>query len=407
MSEPAPAPFRRRTVWILGVVVALSLAATVALSLSGGDLGGRPSVGADAYSRSAVGHHGLVTLLERVGIPVVISQARSAERARAGLLVIAEPVAGGAAADRRLTELLGGAPRVLLVLPKWWGEGDPEHEGWLDAVALLPAEEVEAVVTALGLDASRLQRGEPLAAGDVAIRHAPQSLGIDPAWDEPVLADGDRGLILEIPYGTTRLTVVTDPDLLNNHGLDEAGNAARVVALIDRLREGGPVVFDEVSHGYVREPGLWAVLFRYPLVLATLQALLVAVALGLATRGRFGPPAVAPPPMAAGKDFLIRHTATLLRHGGHDAAMLRRYLVSTVAQVRLALHAPRELSGAQVVAWLERVGTARKVSVPLSELEREVAAIEADRTLHRQAATIAVRVHRWRQEMTLGSGNHP
>ena len=150
-----------------------------------------------------------------------------------------------------------------------------------------------------------------------------------------------KGPQLSYQLGDTKPTaLITDPDLLNNHGLDEAGNAAHVVALIERLRAGGPVVFDEVIHGHAREPGLWALLFRYPLVLATMQALLVAFALGLATRGRFGPPAAVPPPIAAGKDFLIAHTATLLRHGGHDAAMLRRYLVSTVTQVRTALHAP-------------------------------------------------------------------
>ncbi len=415
---PAPAPldveaarrtpFRRRTLWILGLVVLLSLATTIGLSLFGDDLGGPPAAGTDAYSRSAIGHHGLVALLERVGVPVVISQAHSAERAKHGLLIIAEPAAGDDETDHRLQELVGAAPRVLVVLPKWWGVTSTAHPGWLADVELLPLDEVAAVAAALGLARDRVVRDPaPLAADGVAIAHSPQTITVDPEWDDPTLAVDDRGLILDIPHGTTTLTVIADPDLLNNHGLDEAGNAARVVALIDRLRAGGPVVFDEVSHGYVREPGVFTLLFRYPLVLATLQALLVALALGLASRGRFGPPASVPPPIAAGKDFLIRHTATLLRHGHHDAAMLRRYLVSAVQQVRVALHAPRELSGAQVAAWLERIGAARQVSTPLSELEREVAAVEADRANVKKAAAIAVRIHRWRQEMTLGSGNHP
>lgn len=415
---PAPAPldveaarrtpFRRRTLWILGLVVLLSLATTIGLSLFGDDLGGPPAAGTDAYSRSAIGHHGLVALLERVGVPVVISQAHSAERAKHGLLIIAEPAAGDDETDRRLQELVGGAPRVLVVLPKWWGVTSTAHPGWLADVELLPLDEVAAVAAALGLARDRVVRDPaPLAVDGVAIAHSPQTITVDPEWDDPTQAVDDRGLILDIPHGTTALTVIADPDLLNNHGLDEAGNAARVVALIDRLRAGGPVVFDEVSHGYVREPGVFTLLFRYPLVLATLQALLVALALGLASRGRFGPPASVPPPIAAGKDFLIRHTATLLRHGHHDAAMLRRYLVSAVQQVRVALHAPRELSGAQVAAWLERIGAARQVSTPLSELEREVAAVEADRANVKKAAAIAVRIHRWRQEMTLGSGNHP
>ena len=401
------APFRRRTLWILGAVVLVSLATMIGLMMFGDDLDGPPAAGTDAYSRSAIGHHGLVTLLERVGIPVVISQAHSAERAGHGLLIVAEPAAGTAELDRKLAELVLAAPRVMVVLPKWWGSAAPDHPGWLDEVELLTSEEVADVLTALSIDRDRLVRGEGAATdGDVAIKHVPQRLTADPTWDHPIVVVDDHAFVLELPHGATALTIVTDPDLLNNHGLDEAGNAARMVALIDRLREGGPVVFDEVSHGYGREPGLWALLFRYPLVLATIQALMVVVALGLATRGRFGPPAVAPPPLAAGKDFLIRHTASLLRHGGHDASMLRRYLIAAVQQVRVALHAPRELGGPQLVAWLERIGVARKVSVPLSELERDVASVEADRNQVRRAASVAARIHRWRQEMTLGSGNH-
>ncbi len=406
VDATAPAtPFRRRTLWLLGLVVALSLATTIGLVLFGDDLGGPPDAGTDAYSWSALGHHGLVALLEREGIPVVISQSRSAERARHGLLIVAEPSASGDDGARRLSELILGAPRALVVLPKWWGTASADHPGWLDGVELLPTDEVGDVLAALDLERGGLGRGEgALAAAGIAIKHAPQSVTIDPSWDEPELVVDDRAFILELAHGTTALTLVTDPDLLNNHGLDEAGNAARIVALIERLRAGGPVVFDEVVHGHARDPGLWALLFRYPLVLATLQALLVAFALGLATRGRFGPPAAVPPPLAAGKDFLIRHTATLLRHGGHDAAMLRRYLVAAVHQVRATLHAPRDLTGPALVGWLERVGQARNVSAPLSELEREVAAVEADRAQLKRAASIAVRIHRWRQEMTLGSG---
>ena len=74
---PAPpsAPFRRRTLWILGLVVALSLATTIGLFLFGDDLGGPPDAGTDAYSRSDLGTHCLVALLERADGPAVISSA--------------------------------------------------------------------------------------------------------------------------------------------------------------------------------------------------------------------------------------------------------------------------------------------------------------------------------------------
>jgi len=131
------------------------------------------------------------------------------------------------------------------------------------------------------------------------------------------------------------------------------------------------------------------------------------VILVLATSGRFGPPAASGRAIAAGKDFLIRNTAALLRYGGHDAAALQRYLTSNVHHVRLALHAPRDLTAAQMVAWLERIRIARNGTVPLPELDQAVAAAAQDPALAKRIPEIAMRIHRWRQEMTHGSGNHP
>ena len=44
--------------------------------------------------------------------------------------------------DRRLQELVGAAPRVLVVLPKWWGVTSTAHPGWLADVELLPLDEI-------------------------------------------------------------------------------------------------------------------------------------------------------------------------------------------------------------------------------------------------------------------------
>lgn len=73
-----------------------------------------------SYSNSAIGHSGFYDVLRRLGRPVGRSTGHAlAQIGPRGLLIIAEPQAGGLAGGegpRLLT-----APRLLLVLPKWGG----------------------------------------------------------------------------------------------------------------------------------------------------------------------------------------------------------------------------------------------------------------------------------------------
>ena len=114
---------------------------------------------------------------------------------------------------------------------------------------------------------------------------------------------------------------------------------------------------------------------------------------------------VAPPPLAAGKEYLVRNTAALLRVAGHHSHALERYFAAAVEAVRVELHAPRDLTTPDVPAWLERVRAARGGTIPFPELRDQVA--EAVRTRNARAVLEAAdRVHRWRQEMTHGPRHH-
>jgi hypothetical protein len=113
---------------------------------------------------------------------------------------------------------------------------------------------------------------------------------------------------------------------------------------------------------------------------------------------RFGPRRAAPPPIAPGKDFLIRNTAALLHYGGHHGHALRRYLALTVAAVRHTLHAPA-LAPAALTAWLERVRGVRGGRISLVELERAVDAADSPT----KVVELADQVYRWRMEMTHGT----
>lgn len=392
---------RTALIAVIGVVAA-SLAVAVVLTVLGDDLGDKRSAGVDGYSTSAIGHNGLVRLLGKLDVPVVVSRSDSAARARNGLLIIAEPTVTDAASHDRLTALIAAAPRVLVVLPKWYGSVE-RGKRWITDANLLPLDDVVAVVDALELEGGAQVHRAAASSGGLApgslrpVIREPQLIA-STALSE-IIADGNGDRLLgRVEHTDNELYVLSDPDALNNFGLRRPENARFVFQLIDGLRDGGPVVIDETMHGYAQTPSLVRALFRFPLVLATLQVLVCAVLVVWAAMVRFGPRQDAPPPIAPGKDFLIRNTAALLHYGGHHGHALRRYLALTVAAVRHALHAPALAPGA-MTAWLERVRAARGGKISLAELERAIDTADSPQ----RVVELADQVFRWRTEMTHGS----
>jgi hypothetical protein len=397
-------PFSKQTLVVVISITVLSLIVAIVLTVSGGDFEGRGSAGADAYSVSALGHRGLVELLGRLDVPVIVSRGDSGDKAKHGLLIIAEPkIHSGDEARLTLRVLATGAPRTLVVLPKWYGTTKPGAR-WIERGMRLPLAEVESAVRSLDLQGA-VDRGHPPPSWAIdgtfpqPLLHTPQTLTSSNDL-EPVIYDRDRVLLGRIKIGEAELWVLTDPDAFNNAGLHHAENARFMVDLIDQLRHDGPVVFDETVHGHARKPGLLRVLFSFPLILATLQVLFIALIAIWAAMVRFGPRRSTPPPLAPGKDYLIRNTAALLRFGGHHAASLRRYLANNIQTVRNLLHAPESLSPAELVAWLERVRLLRGGKISLPDLEAAVAG--AASSPHR-VVELADTVHRWRLEMTYGT----
>ena len=395
-------PFSKRTLAIIIVVAAVSLIAAVVLTVLGDDLNeSAPSAGADSYSVSAIGHRGLVDILQKLDIPVLSSRGNSSAKSKNGLLLVLEPTVSDDASKTRLRDLVKAAPRVLVVLPKWYGSA-AVGDKWIDEANLLPPGEIEDVMKTLDLDyapmISRASKGGEFRGDDIVkspiIRHDPQVVDVGNNY-EPIVRDANGYALL---FKSNNVYILSDPDVMNNHGLRRAENALFTINLIDKLRQGGPVVIDEVIHGYAQQPSLLRTLFRFPLVLATMQVLICALLAIWAAMVRFGPKKAAAPPIAPGKDFLIQNTAALLHYGGHHADALRRYLLQSVQAVRHALHAPA-LPPNQLTAWLERVRQTRGGTISLVELERDAHTADTPQ----RTVEVADRVYRWRMEMINGS----
>jgi hypothetical protein len=410
MSDAAPIFSRKLMLgWIAGAVVIF--AASMYL-MGAKEHEGPDGTGASTFSRSAIGHAGIFDVLQRLDIPVIKSSSNPLDRlGKGGVLVLAEP-----RASLRQDDLISKlkAERVLLVLPKWFGLPSGQHPGWVRQVRERATSDPSSVV---GLVASRME----VVREDGPVLWTTNELDLRPdvvnptqlmrgTGLRPVIA-GDKGMLVgELVERNRTVLVLSDPDVISNHGLAREGNAALAVALVKRLRgANGTVVFDESIHGYTAPAeNPFALLFRFPFVIATVQGLIAVGLLLWATLGRFGAPQSAPPPLSAGRAGLLQNMAKLIEFTGHQQVMIRRYVEETLRHVARQLHAPRALAGDALVAWLKRVGGARGVSVDCASLLQQARELGgAGRRDQASLVRLARETHRWQGEMLDGRTRHP
>ncbi len=400
-----PQPYATRTVyWLLAVGILSFAAAAWFMIFSDSDVGAPK---ANAYSYSAIGHRALVDTLRATDVPVLVSRANSAEKAGdESLLVVAEP---------RLADWYDGtvavepgATDILVVLPKWDGLRDQFRPHWLSVAGMIPRSYGQSILREILPDAVLIRPAGPLV-WDTG------PLGVDPDIDYPQLIESDelnatiwsdQGILAGwVDYGDRTVWIVSDPDILSNHGMARGDNAVLTLQLLDSLRPlDGAVVFDETVHGYWQPPNLWRNMLQLPFVVPVILAAAAALMVGWAAMGRFGSPLPPKPPFASGKAVLIDNTASLLRFGGHGSEILRRYAEVTLGSVAHRLNAPRHLDGEALIEWVDRVGQARGVKRGFRELADR---IDKSRNQNRRdgmgLARMARRLYQWRREMTDGS----
>lgn len=419
----------------------------------------------DSYSRSAIGYQALYRLLDR-DVSVLISRRHSATKVSERVpLLLLEPRHTPESVEqlRNLTaQAVGREAPVVLVLPKWRGTPGPDPQGWIEEVQLeapvAPNSVLSAVLDCAFMGCSetelggpeesaserpspespsprtwnaRVERPEGLASWSSAL---PQTSGLAaPALVAPQVVPVERlapeagleSLGVEILLGTSagvlafhvadlRLTVVTDPDLLNTSGLHRGDNALYAHRLlVDRLQPTSFVIAEEI-HGYATTPSIWRALLRPPLVLVTLQLAALAVLVLWTATGRFGRALPVPPRVARGKGTLIENTALLLRQGNHFDESMDRYLQWTVRRAHHLFNpygfnpygegsaGPRPHGLRQQVARLARLGERRGVTVDLDRVARGVVTLAGRGKDPRRALSLARQLYRWRKEMEDG-----
>jgi hypothetical protein len=411
-------PFSGRGVAAIAVAAAVSLGIGALLSIFAPDMDPALSAQPDGYSRSALGHRAFLELLRKQGIQVIQSRHGSARRASDNaLLALIEPSLGeeNDSGPNPLREMLLHADNTLVVLPKRRGEPDLYKPRWLGTSDLLPIEDVEAITTALALTAKVVRPAaviEPEAWKTGEIRRTPTLSApqlVVSKYLRPIV-ECEEGILFGV-WGDdddegSQVWILSDPDVLETHGISDGDNAAFSTALVELARASrGAVIVDETLHGHVAVPGLAHDLFEFPLILTLGQALLALAVLFWAATGRFGSPLPESPPIPRGAESLIDNTAALLRYGGHSAEIISKYYDNSVRTVAQALHAPTGMTASELRRWLDRHSRASTRDVDLDAIYQSVRDVVAQRPgWERQGLQAARQVHLWQQETLDGSG---
>lgn len=90
----------------------------------------------------------------------------------------------------------------------------------------------------------------PHLAGHAAL-YAPQ-YAVAPHGCEALIGSAGRGLLFECISNDVTYWVLSDPDLLNNHGLARGGNALRAIELIEGFAGDGTVLIDYTNRFWLR-----------------------------------------------------------------------------------------------------------------------------------------------------------
>lgn len=326
------------------------------------------------YDRSALGMKGLDVWLQSKEVAVARSQA-SVRRMASELSLRILPLRAlrDKPSDRHSRKLLDGELDAdvleeklhelptLVILPKW---GDAVlKDGIARSGALAATASINAPLRRMDLTGLRVRRlGAQFTDVQIALPASEKLTAslyraqlfdrrsIPPQCVE--LAGAPAGALLIRCEDETRFHLLSDPDLLNNHGLAQGRNADAALALIRYLRgsiEVRPVYIDtdakllgdstatDEGRDYERSAGDLARLFDWPL--SAIWAVMLVTTLVCLWSGsiRFGPPRRSDGDhIALAKTAAIDATARLLRLSGNDGRMAAQFVQNMLADRAIA-----------------------------------------------------------------------
>lgn len=432
---------------VMAAVLIVGLIAFVAF-FAGNALDSGPRLDFDgrahAASKSAVGYAGAVELLEDLGHPVVVARGSTTD---SGSVLVITPDGGLPGSVFDLPVVANHYGPVLVVIPKWSTTLDDRRLNWVRKVGLRrltidhwlkpPADEdAEASETepvrepapepsrkALEEALRKAAAPQPPDPSRVSLTHGVsgrhslsvidedgalsplaatgpieslQTFRYTPGWTPLVVDGGGRPVLIEA-IEDEGVYVLSDPDLLNTHGLASIDNARAMHALMDwTFGDEASYVFDVTLHGLERSRSFLRQAFEPPFLAATLCALAAVALMGWHAFVRFGRAAREGRAFASGKRALADNQADLIKMTGREHRMGAPYGTVVRDLAARAVGAPRDLKPEALDELLDRLGESGRTSWPLSTLRGDVERAKNPAEL----VQAAERLHRWKQEIT-------
>lgn len=387
------------------LVGVFSFAAYIVLSAYAPSLRDGDNGGTHALSKGATGFAGLAALLRDVGMPVLTPRGPIPD-ARDGIIVYTPERA--AAFDDAAP--LDPYQIALIIAPKWTTAPHPLRRGWvlkvgarLDDTLRVPIGEDEIVIELDHIAGDHPVGIEPADAfgGAIAAPFAVTSIGAVESLQflkaseaiEPLLAANGHTLVGKLK--DRPVYIVSDPDLLNTHGLRRVERADLAVGLFKLARAGGPVIFDLSLHGIERTRNIVRLALEPPFLAATLSAILAGLLLALKAASRFGPAAAAPAAHDFGKAALADNSAALIRMAGRESAFAPRYADLTGRRIARAVAAPRTLSQTELHALFDRIAGRKDAGRSFGSMARRAQDVRDPEAL----VSLARQLHQFKKEI--------
>jgi hypothetical protein len=360
------------------LVIGVGTVAFIAMLILGAyapDLRSGHNGGSHALSNAATGFSGLVRLAEQTGRnPVVV---RAEPDLDSEDLAVVTPEDAGTNLNKILSAR--GPRATLIVFPKWLTAPDPSHTGWVHVAALLDPDVPQGVLAPLyKLKIVRTKgHGEPLRNLDpttsLSVRFVAPAVvqSVSGASLKPIITT-PNGAILLAKVGDRPLYVLSEPDLLNNHGMGSERQAASALALLDYLNSTGAksVLFDVTANGLGRSRSPLKLAFDAPFLAVTLTIFVAMLLAAWQALVRFGPVGRRERAIAFGKAALVDNSAALIRKAGREPRLGSRY-VEVIRDRAVALfRLPPTLDAQTLSARLEALNPNRSFAAAADTAER-------------------------------------
>lgn len=377
----------RRTAGILAAVVILAFAGLLAMIGFGEDLAPRDRPGATPYSRSATGYQGLVRLLEATGRDIRITRRMQTAQSYRSELLVLTPEAFG-----RNSLLEDVRPPLLVIVPKWLSRRD-EFSRWKESrMDLADHRFLDDIFDALDVDAEMVRTENRTVdwRGDARTVNVEETLQLVDGDDlVPLISNSDGALFARVEGRD--IWIVSDPDILANHGIDDPTNARLALEILAAASADRPLIFDATLNGFEVGSNPVKTLLTPPMLGVTLLTIGAVMLLFWAAFSTFGPRRREVRDLQLGTMTLVESTAGLFSMTSREGRLAHDYLRLSRQRLRRALGLPRAMPDGAVTALLDRMAAEKGLKRRFSDFEQTLSKPVSRRKLMAEARAL----HDW------------